>query len=79
MTDDFADPDELTAAERGLRDHLQLLRQDAPRASTAIVSRVVRSARWQRAIRRPLLAIGALTATVGEALRLLIKAPGERR
>ncbi len=79
MTEHSTDPDELTAAERGLHDHLQLLRQDAPRASAAMVSRVVRSARWQRAIRGPLLAIGALTATVGEALRLLIKAPGERR
>lgn len=67
--------DELTPAERRLHEHLAVLRDDAPQAPPTMVRRVVRSARWQRAIRRPLLAIGALSATVGHALRLLLKPP----
>jgi hypothetical protein len=68
-------PDELTPAEQRLREHLKLLRDDAPQAPRAVVSRVVRSARWQRAIRQPLLAIGALAGAIGHALRLLFKPP----
>ncbi len=68
-------PDELSPAEQRLHEHLAVLREDAPPAPTTIVKRVVRSARWQRAIRRPLQAIGALSATVGHALRLLLKPP----
>ncbi|MDQ6746243.1 MAG: hypothetical protein M3Z27_09565 [Actinomycetota bacterium] len=69
------DREETTAAEQRLGEHLQLLRTDAPQAPALIVGRVIRSARWQRAVRRPLLAIGGLTATVGHALRLLLKPP----
>ncbi len=69
------DRDESTAAEQRLGEHLQLLRADAPQAPALIARRVIRSARWQSAVRRPLLAIGGLTATVGHALRLLLKPP----
>lgn len=68
-------PDDLTPAEQRLHQHLAVLREDAPPAPTTIVKRVIRSARWQRAIRRPLQAIGALSATVGRGLRLLLKPP----
>ncbi len=69
------DDDELTAAEQRLRAHLALVRPDAPQAPVLIVPRIVRSARWQRTIRRPLAAIRAPTAIVGRALRLLLKPP----
>ncbi len=72
------DHDQLSPAEQRLHEHLEVLRQDAPQASDATVSRIVRSARWQQAIRRPLLAIVSLTATIGHALRLLIKPPAGR-
>jgi len=67
--------DYLTPAEQRLYEHLAVLREDAPRAPATIVKRVARSARWQRAIRRPLQAIGALSATVGHALAVLLKPP----
>jgi hypothetical protein len=70
--------DELTPAERRLNEHLDVLREDAPRAPVQIVPRVIRSARWQRAVRRPLAAIGALVASIGTGLRLLIKPPAGR-
>lgn len=69
------DDDELTPAEQRLRAHLALLRPDAPQARALIVPRTVRSARWQRAIRRPLAAIRTPAAIVGRALRLLLKPP----
>jgi hypothetical protein len=72
------DPDELTPAEQRLHEHLELLRQDAPQAPASIVSSVIHSARWQRAIRQPLLAIGTLAGAVGHALRLLVKPPAGR-
>jgi hypothetical protein len=70
--------DELTPAERRLNEHLDILRQDVPRPAVQIVPRVIRSARWQRVIRRPLVAIGALAASIGTGLRLLIKPPPGR-
>lgn len=59
-------------AERRLNEHLELLRADPPEGSAALVAHIMRTAQWQRAIRRPLLAIGALTAAIGDAIRLLL-------
>lgn len=73
MNENGRDHDERTRAEQRLHEHLDVLRQDAPDAPLDLARRIVRTVRWQRAIRRPLLAIGALSATVGHGLRLLLK------
>lgn len=65
-------------AERRLGEHLQLLRADAPTPPARMVPSIVRAVRWQRAIRRPLLAVGTLAATVGDAIRLLFRSPTSR-
>jgi hypothetical protein len=64
-------PEPVTAAERRLGEHLQLLR-DVPDAPAGLTGRVLRTARWQRAVREPLLAFGHVAAAVGDALRLLL-------
>ncbi len=65
-------PDQPTPAERSLIQHLELLRSDPPVAPLAMESRIVRSARWQRTIRRPLLTIGHFAGAIREGLRLLL-------
>lgn len=61
-----------TPAELRLGEHLQLLKGDPPQPSTALVTQIIRTARWQQAVRRPLLAIGALAAAVADGFRLLL-------
>lgn len=70
--------DELTAAEQRLYEHLDVLRECAPHAPATMTRRVIQTARWQQAVRGPLLSIGALAATVAHALRLLLKPPDSR-
>jgi hypothetical protein len=65
-------------AERRLSEHLQLLRADPPEGSAQIVATIIRRARWQRMIRQPLLAITALTASIGDGIRMLLGARGDR-
>ncbi|MDQ6819808.1 MAG: hypothetical protein M3076_05620 [Actinomycetota bacterium] len=48
----------------------------APPAS--MVAKIVRAARWQRAVRRPLLAMGALAAALGDGIRSLLGSPTGR-
>ncbi len=59
-----------------------LLRQvaGAPVAapSTALVRRVVRTARWQRVVRGALLAAGHVVGALGEGLALLVRGRRER-
>lgn len=64
-------PDTLTPAERRLDEHMELLRTDAPVPPAPLVARIVHAARWQAAIRRPLVAIGALAGAVADGVRLL--------
>jgi type VI protein secretion system component VasF len=66
-------PEELTAAERRLAQHLSLLRP-GPAAPTSLTDRVVQTARWQQAIRSPLRAVASLAAAAGETIRLLLGA-----
>ena len=70
------DPTDLTAAERRLDQHLELLRASPPAATRELVPRVIRAVRWQRAIRDPLLLVGAVAAAVGETARLLLESAG---
>jgi hypothetical protein len=65
------DPEELTAAERGLATHLALLK-DGIEAPDSLASRIMRTARWQRSVRSPLLAVAHLASAALETIRLLI-------
>jgi hypothetical protein len=71
-------PETLSPAERRLGDHLQLLRAQAPQPPTALVARILRGARWQRAVRRPLMTIAMLGAAVADGIRLLFGSPRNR-
>jgi hypothetical protein len=69
--------DDLSPAERRLTEHLELLRATPP-ASPALVPRVIRGIRWQRAIRDPLLLVGAVATAVLEGLGLVFERPRDR-
>lgn len=47
-------------AEQRLQEHLLVLREEPPRPSQALTTRIVRHARWQRVVREPLRAAGRL-------------------
>jgi hypothetical protein len=70
--------DELTPAERRLSEHLELLRASPPIVAPGLVPRVLRGVRWQRAIRDPLVLVGAVAAAVAEGLAVLFKPPAGR-
>lgn len=70
--------DDLTPAERRLTEHLELLRASPPAPAPDLVTRVIRSVRWQRAIRGPLVLIGAVAAAIADGLGLLFKPPAGR-
>ncbi len=72
MTGPEEPPDVLSPAERQLDEHLEMLRSDAPVPPAPLVARIVHAARWQRAIRRPLVAVGALAGAVADGVRLLL-------
>ncbi len=78
MTASGEPPESLSPAERRLEEHLQLLRADAPSPPAPLVAQIVKTARWQRAVRHPLLAAGAVAAAVGDAIRLLLGTPSNR-
>ena len=65
--------DDLNPAERRLAQHLQLLRASPPAATPYLVQRVIRGIRWQRAVRDPLVFVGAVAAALAESLGLLLK------
>jgi len=70
--------DDLTPAERRLTEHLELLRASPPIVAPGLVPRVLRGVRWQRAIRDPLVLVGAVAAAVAEGLSALFKPPAGR-
>ena len=70
--------DDLTPAERGLAQHLELLRASPPIGAPGLVPRVIRGVRWQRAIRDPLLLVGAVAAALRDGLGLLFGHPEDR-
>lgn len=71
-------PDELTPAERSLTRHLELLRSDPPAAPRTMDSKIMRTARWQRTIRRPLLTIGHFAEAIRDGVRLLLMPTNHR-
>lgn len=75
-----AEPGEqLSRAERRLVEHLEIVRASPPRADRSLVRRVVRRARWQRALREPLQLIGAIAAVVVEGVAGLLGVRRGRR
>lgn len=64
--------DPLPPVERRLDAHLELLRQHPPHAPAMFVERVLRAARWQRAVRQPLLALAQTSAAILDGLRILL-------
>ena len=72
MSDAGDEPEDAGAAERQLLAHLAVLREDAPRPSRELVLRVVRAARWQRALRGPLVAVGTLAAALTTGVAALL-------
>jgi hypothetical protein len=68
--------DELTPAERRLTEHLELLRASPPTGGPQLVPRVIRGARWQRAVREPMVLVGMVASAVADGLALLFKPSG---
>lgn len=75
MSDGEDPADDLSPAEGRLSEHLELLRANPPTAAPELIGRIIRTVRWQRAIRDPLVLVGAVASAIGESLRLLIKPP----
>lgn len=71
MSADRDDPD--TPAEARLRQLLAPLREDAPRPSSDLGPRVLRTVRWQRAVREVAQAVGILAGVVADGVRLLVR------
>ena len=69
--------DDLSPAERRLTQHLELLRASPP-TTPALVPRVIRGVRWQRAIRDPLVLAGTVAAAAVEWLGLVFGTPRDR-
>jgi hypothetical protein len=78
MSDGEDPADDLTPAEGRLSEHLELLRANPPTAAPELIGRIIRSVRWQRAIRDPLVLVGAVASAIAESLRLLVKPPAGR-
>lgn len=68
-------PDDLTAVERRLTEHLELLRESPPAAAPQLVPTILRGVRWQRAVREPLVLAGAVASAVFDGLALLFGPP----
>ncbi len=66
------DDTDLTAAELRLDEYLELIRASPPAATRELVPRAIGAVRWQRAIRDPLVLVGAVAAAVAESARLLL-------
>jgi hypothetical protein len=75
MTDGDIPADEFSPAEQRLSEHLDLIRASPPTAAPELIARILRRVRWQRAIRDPLLLMGAVVSAIGDSLRLLIGQP----
>ena len=77
MNEGDSPADDLSPAERRLTDHLELLRASPP-PTPPLVPRVIRTVRWQRAIRDPLVLVGAVAAAVVEGLGIVFGAPRDK-
>ncbi len=67
--------EELTPAERRLSEHLELLRSSPPTTAPDLIAGILRRARWQTAVRDPLIFVGVVSAAIIESLTLLSSSP----
>jgi hypothetical protein len=79
MSDHENPEGELSPAERRLSEHLALLRASPPSATPELIARIIRHARWQRAIRGPLVLVGAVASAFADGLGLLLRRSAGRR
>ena len=79
MNDETGPHEERSPAERRLDEHLELMRVVGPEPGRGLVRRIVRTARWQRAVRAPLLVVGMLAAAAAEGLLRLLGSDARRR
>jgi hypothetical protein len=70
------DPEAVTPVQRRLDEHLELLRVEEPPGDPSLPERVVRSARWQRALRAPVAVVGVVAGAVVDGLRALVVGRG---
>jgi hypothetical protein len=63
--------DHLSPAEERLLQHVSALRENAPEPSSALAAAVIRSARWQGAVRPFAQAAGMLIGAMGDSVRTL--------
>jgi hypothetical protein len=77
MSVDDSHDDDLTAAERRLSEHLELLRASPPTAAPELIARIVQRARWQGPIREQMVFVGVVVAAIGEAVILLSGPPAD--
>ena len=68
-------PDDLSPAEARVSELLHQLAAPVP-PSTALVRRVVRTARWQRTVRGALSAAGNVVAALADGLAALLRRRG---
>jgi len=78
MSDGESPPDELTPAQGRLSEHLELLRANPPTPAGELMPRIIRTVRWQRAIRPPLVLVGVVASAISEGLSLLLNVPTGR-
>jgi hypothetical protein len=62
----------VSESEDRVAEYLGELRDEPPAPGTGLTSSIVRRARWQQAVRRPVKAVGALAAAVGDGLALVL-------
>ena len=74
----MSDAGDGTAAERRLVGLLAALRGAAPPVDAALAREVMRTARWQHAVRVPLRTAGLLAAAIAEGVGVLLSG-GRRR
>ena len=63
--------DGLSPAEDRLLQHLHALRDDAPEPDALLAAAVVRTARWQGAVRPFAQAAGMLIGALGDSVRIM--------
>lgn len=63
--------DDLLPAERRVSELLGTLRSDPPRSRADLTRSVVRTARWQAAVKPPLRAVGMLASALYDGAKLL--------
>lgn len=68
----MSDADYQSPAERELEKYLESLREDDLQPDPNLLPHIVRRARWQRAIRAPLRAVGSIVGALTDGVAVLL-------